>query len=152
MGHLAAATGVRSVAVGEAANASGDGAVALGNEAIASGVNSVAIGNGATATADGQVVVASLDMSTGVQTGPINFVTADANGTLGLSSAMGLTGLASNNDVMANTAAIDVNSGLIATNTANIGANAAAISELQGQNVALFDLANENAAGIREAN
>ncbi|WP_340588690.1 hypothetical protein [Erythrobacter alti] len=107
LGHLANATGVRSVAVGEAAVASGDGAVALGNETVASGANSVAIGNGATATADGQVVVASLAASTAVQTGPVNFVTADANGTLGLTSTMGLSGLASNDDVVANRAAID---------------------------------------------
>ncbi|WP_340588689.1 hypothetical protein [Erythrobacter alti] len=47
---------------------------------------------------------------------------------------------------------IDVNSGLIFTNSANIGANAAAIGALQGQTATLFDLANENAVGVREAN
>ena len=140
LGHLADAGGVRSVAVGEAANASGDGAIALGNESVASGANSVAIGNGATATNDGQVVVASLDTSTGSQVGPVFVVTADGNGTLGRSS-----GFATNEQVGANTAAIGMNRAMIDMNTS-------AITDLQDRTTLLFDLANANSQGIREAN
>jgi len=126
------------VAVGEAAAAAGDGSIAVGNLASATGANSVAIGNGASATNDGQVVVASLDTSTGSQVGPIAVVTADANGTLGVSSSAGLSNLASFTDVQANSVAI--------------AGNSAAIMDLQGQTGLLFDLAAENSVQARRAN
>jgi hypothetical protein len=117
----------------------------MGNEAVASGANSVAIGNGATATNDGQVVIASLDTSTTSQMGPIAFVTADANGTLGVSSTAGMSNLASFSDVQANSAAIMTNSMLIADNSM-------AIMDLQNRQTMLFDLANENSVQARRAN
>ena len=82
--------------------------------------------------------MASLGASTASQTGTINVVTADSNGTLGVASTGGLMGLALNSDVMAN--------------TGNIAANSAAIGALQGQTATLFDLASANAQGVREAN
>ena len=145
LGHLANASGTRSTAVGEAASASGETSVAIGNLASASGTNSVAIGNGATAANDGQVVIASLDASTASQTGPISVVTADSNGTIGLSTTPGLTGLASFNDVQMNSAAISANSSAI-------GMNSMAITNLQGQTAELYDLADENRRDIRKAN
>ena len=86
--------------------------------------------------ADGDVV-ASLDTSTGSQVGPIAVVTADANGTLGVSSSAGLSNLASFTDVQANSVAI--------------AGNSAAIMDLQGQTGLLFDLAAENSVQARRA-
>ncbi|MXO89398.1 YadA-like family protein [Pontixanthobacter aquaemixtae] len=137
LGHLAQADGVRSVAVGEAAGAGADGAIAIGNEASADGVDSIAIGNGATATNDGQVVIANLGTSTASQMGPISVVTADQNGTLGLT-----TGLASNAAVSANSANITA----LQTLTAN---QSARIDDLFGRtaaNSAAIDRANEGVA------
>jgi autotransporter adhesin len=95
-GHLAMATGERSTAVGEAATASGTAALAFGNLSRAEGANSVAIGNGAVASRDNQVVVGNSEntytlpgiasnASRAAQSGPVNFVTADANGNLAVS-------------------------------------------------------------------
>ena len=137
LGHLANANGVRSVAVGEAAEASGDGAVAMGNQAVASGTNSVAIGNGATATNDGQVVIAGLDTSTASQMGPLSFVTADTNGTLGTTS-VDMAGLARQADV--------------AANTMSIMNNANAIEALRMDFDGMATMIDENREGIRNAN
>ncbi|NVE94451.1 YadA-like family protein [Altererythrobacter lutimaris] len=84
VGWNAFASAPAAIAMGSAAEATGEGAIAIGTGSFASGQNSIAIGNGATATAAGQVVVASLDSSTLAQSGPIQVVTADAQGTLGL--------------------------------------------------------------------
>lgn len=114
LGTGANAAGTGAVALGSGASASGASAVALGDGASASGANSVAIGAGATATNDGQVVIAGLDTSTAFQSGPVQVVTADANGTLGFASA------ASAGDVAANTAAITSLQSLTAAQTADI--------------------------------
>ena len=85
-------------------------------------------------------MIASLGTSTASQTGTLSVVTADASGTLGLS-----TGFASSAVVAANTAQINSNRGLI-------NANSGAISALQGQTAALFDLTEVNRVDIRKAN
>jgi|TARA_Y100001001_G_scaffold119448_1_gene117441 hypothetical protein len=53
---------------------------------------------------------------------------------------------------LAKVATISVNSSLFAGNTANIATNAASIADLQGQTATLFDLADQNTRGLREAN
>ena len=85
LGSNNSAIGNGAVAVGNQNAATGNGAVAIGNNTTASAANSVAIGNGATATKAGQVVLGGLGTSSGSQVGPTNFVTTDANGTLGKS-------------------------------------------------------------------
>jgi len=77
--------------------------------------------------------------------GPIAVVTADCNGTLGVSSSSGLSNLASFSDVQANSAGISNNAMLIA-------GNSMAITDLQDRQTMLFDLANQNSEQIRRAN
>ena len=75
-------------AVGYFATAAGGNSTALGTNSAAYGQNSIAIGAGAVANNANQVVLGApgvLQASTGSQVGPTNFVTSDANGTLGTS-------------------------------------------------------------------
>jgi hypothetical protein len=76
------------VAVGYFATAAGGNSTAIGTNAQAYGQNSIAIGANAVANNANQVVLGApgvLQASTGSQVGPTNFVTSDANGTLGTS-------------------------------------------------------------------
>lgn len=84
VGWNAFASANSSIAIGSSTESTAYGAIALGTGSEAAGVNSIAIGADAVATEDGQVVLASLDLSTSAQVGPVQVVTADGNGTLGL--------------------------------------------------------------------
>jgi autotransporter adhesin len=84
--------------------------VAVGNGATASADGAVAIGNGAQATRQNQVVLGTPNYlytlpgitttSTAAQSGPLQIVTSDASGTLGTNTAAGL-GLATTSDISA---------------------------------------------------
>jgi len=76
------------VAVGYFSTAAGGNSTAIGTNSQAYGQNSIAIGANAVANNANQVVLGApgvLQASTGSQVGPTNFVTSDANGTLGTS-------------------------------------------------------------------
>lgn len=133
--------------MGDTSAASGAGAVALGQGASASGANSVAIGAGASAANDGQVVVASLDDSTGSQTGGLFLVTADATGTLGLSGT-GDDGMGA----FAAQSSVDTNSANIAANSTAIGSLQQLTSTQTGQINTLFGQTQANREAIDRAN
>ncbi|HXY58262.1 MAG TPA: YadA-like family protein [Methylocystis sp.] len=95
IGFQASAAQGYDVALGPNATASGGQSTALGYGATATFVNSTAIGTGATTTMANQIALGTatsiyqapgLANSTKSQVGAVSYVTADANGTLGLSS------------------------------------------------------------------
>lgn len=90
-------------------------------------------------------MVALLGISSTSQIGPIAVVTADASGTMGVSSSAGLSNLASFFTVRANRTAITGKSALIASNSS-------AIMGLQDRQSVLFDSAQENSTLARRAN
>ena len=93
-----------------------------------------------------------LGISSTSQIGPIAVVTADASGTMGVSSSAGLSNLASFFAVRANRTAIMGNSALIADNSTLIASNSSAIMGLQDRQSVLFDSAQENSKLARRAN
>jgi autotransporter adhesin len=94
LGANATASGNASSAMGQGASAAGDFSVAIGQGASAPFANSVAIGQGAAATRANQVALGNTAntytlpglasaASRAAQSGPLQLVTADANGNLG---------------------------------------------------------------------
>ena len=92
-GRSSQATNLGANAFGAAAIASGDRSTAIGDGATATFARSTAIGAGATTTRDNQMVFGTASntytasgitsaASTAAQSGPTQFVTADANGNL----------------------------------------------------------------------
>lgn len=142
IGNTNLAEGVQAVAVGNGTVALGDQATALGSGASARHVNATAVGAGATTTAANQVmlgdtgtsvVVADIAASTAAQSGPVDVVTVDANGTLGRSQ------VASQSSVDAVRVSMKE---IAAVNESQLSELSGRVSTLNGQVTSLFDRTN----------
>lgn len=176
VGNSALASGLNATAVGPFTQATGMGATALGNASVATNLGTTALGVRSAATADNATAVGARTVAAFARSTAIG---ADATTTAANQVALGGAGSAVRiGDITASTAAqqassvgvatVDAN-GVLGQNTTLIGSVATltgtvatlqssgatqgtAITALQNDSVALFDLARDNRNDIREAN
>ncbi|MCB2078008.1 MAG: YadA-like family protein [Novosphingobium sp.] len=136
VGRGANAGGYQSTSVGYAATATHDNSTALGKNATTSAASQVMIGG-----AGSSVAVGDIDASNAAQTGTEYIVTVDDNGTLGkqeIAAALSRASLAA----LAPSAVSDT----------AFNALDSRVAGLESQVASLYDLAETNRRGVREAN